>query len=67
MESKIDELKELGIDLTSIIKGTSNEKLLAEFAKSPIYGDRVIPEWTEDDIIAFSNRIYNIVTKYGGR
>jgi len=62
--NKVKELRELGYDITTIIEGTKNEKLLKNFHKVPLYSDVVIPDWTEEDIITFSNTVYNIVIKY---
>ena len=63
MENRINELRELGYEIESIIKGTTDPKVLSMFYRNSINRDIIIPQWTEDDIIRFSNLAYNIVTR----
>lgn len=65
MENKVRELKEMGHDITSIIEGTKHPRVLIQFYKIHKNQDVVIPEWTEESITKFSNKVYDIVTKYG--
>lgn len=64
MENKIKELEKMGHNINGIILGTSNPIVLTSFYRIHKNQDIVIPIWTEESIIRFSNRIYNIVKKY---
>lgn len=64
MENRVNILKEIGHDISGIINGVHNPIVLASFYKIHRNQDIVIPEWTEEEIILFSNKIYNIIKKY---
>lgn len=61
MENKLNELKELGFDITNIIEYSKKpETSLYYYRLTGIFKNR---KWTKDDICLFSNKIYNIITK----
>lgn len=60
--NSIKSLKDMGIDIYKIVDGTQNPKIQKHFHKR--FGDVEIPKWSKNDIIEFSNRIYEIVTKH---
>lgn len=67
MENKVAILKALGYDITTIIEGTTNEKVLKEFYARPENQDIIVEGWTEEHIAAFSETIYNLVMKMEGK
>ena len=65
MENKVKELEKLGHNIMTIINGTSHPNVIRHFRRIHNNQDVVIPGWTEESITKFSNKVYDIVTKYG--
>ena len=64
MENKIEILKQMGFDISPIIDSFKNPLAIERLTSAKYKNDIVIEEWTEDEIILFSNKVYDIIKKY---
>ena len=64
MENKTEILKKMGYDITPIIEGLKNPVLISYLTSGRNNGDLVIEEMSEEEVVLFSNKIYDIIMKF---
>ena len=63
MENKTEILKEMGYDITPIITALQKPEAVKRLLAGRFKSDITIEPFTEEEIVLFSNTVYNIIKK----